>query len=61
MSFVFSMKKTCEHLKLKETKNIPHDLLLTLFRMSLFGTVYGWGAEAKKGPISLKSVTHILK
>ena len=61
MSFVFSIKKTCEHLKLKETKNIPHFLLLTLFRMGLFGTVHGWGAGAKKALICQKSVTHTLK
>ena len=32
---------------------------LILFRMGLFGAAHGWGGQ--KGPLSLKSVTHILQ
>ena len=34
-------------------------ILLTLFRMGLFGAAHGWGGN-QKGLHSLKSVTHIL-
>ena len=34
-------------------------ILLTLFRMGLFGDAHGWGGDQKRLH-SLKSVTHIL-
>ena len=34
-------------------------IVLTLFRMGIFGASYGWGGQ--KGPPSLKSVTNILQ
>ena len=42
--------------KLKRTSLL---MVLTLFRMGLFGAVHGWGGQ--KGPPSLKPVTHILQ
>ena len=35
--------------------------LLTLFSMGFFGAAHGWGGGAKKAPLSIKSVTHILQ
>ena len=35
-------------------------LTLTMFRMGFFGAAHGWG-WGQKGPLSLKSVTHILQ
>ena len=35
-------------------------IILTLFRMGIFGAAHGWGRGGQKGPLSLKSVTDIL-
>ena len=34
---------------------------LTILRMDFLGAAHGWGGGGKKGPPSLKSVTHILQ
>ena len=47
--------------KIKTTKHLLMTAsTLTLFRMGFFEAAHGWGG-GQKGPLSLKSVTHILQ
>ena len=50
-----------EKMKMKDWRRRLYNylILLTLFRMGLFGAVHGW--EEPKRPPSLKSVAHILQ
>ena len=48
-------------MKLENRKKVASLLkVLTLFKMGLFGAAHSWG-DVQKGPLSLKSLMHILQ